>query len=74
MAIEQITHWAIRLDRADFSFYQLRGYAYLKKGLPGPARDEYNKALSLNPDAKNKKEIEQALKELGPDVRNMKMQ
>ena len=54
--------------------YQGRGLAYLKKGLPGPARDDYDKALSLNPDADSRKEIEKALETLGPDPRKMRMQ
>ena len=43
--------------------------------LPATASvDDYNKAVSLNPDADNKKAIEEALKDLGPDFRNTKMQ
>ena len=55
-------------------YYQNRGFAYLKKGITGLARDDYNKALSLNPDADNKKAIEEALKDMGPDLRSVKMQ
>ena len=65
---------AIQLNHAEFSYYQNRGFAYLKKGDVNHARADYNLALALNPDAKHKKDIEQALKDLGPDFRNMKMQ
>lgn len=65
---------AIKLAPESASGYQGRALAYLKKGITGLARDDYNKALSLNPDADNRNEIEKALKELGPDYRNMKAQ
>ena len=65
---------AVRLAPDSSKSYENRAEVYRKKGLPGPARDDLNKALSLNPDAKSRKGIEKALKELGPDVRNMKMQ
>ena len=65
---------AIKLAPESASGYQGRALAYLKKGITGLARDDYNKALSLNPDADSRNEIEKALKELGPDYRNMKAQ
>jgi tetratricopeptide (TPR) repeat protein len=65
---------AIKLAPESFGSYQGRALAYFKKGITGLARDDYNKALSLNPDADSRKEIEKALKDLGPDIRNMKAQ
>jgi len=72
-AIEDLDE-AIRLAPAASSHYQNRGFAYLKKGDKNHARDDYNKALSLNPGAENKKEIEAALKDIGPDYRSEKLQ
>ena len=63
---------AVRLAPDSFKSYENRAEAYLRKGITGLARDDLNKALSLDPDADSRKEIEKALKELGPDFRNMK--
>jgi hypothetical protein len=48
-----------------------RAYLYDEMGRGGAARDDFNKILELDP---SNKDAPKALKRMGPDVRNMRMQ
>ena len=51
--------------------YRYRAYLYDKLGRGGAARDDFNRILELDPD---NKDAAKALKRMGPDIRQMKVQ
>ena len=51
--------------------YRYRAYLYDELGRGGAARDDFNPILELDPD---NKDAAKALKRMGPDIRQMKVQ
>ena len=62
---------AIELDPKSVTAYRYRAYLYYKLGRGGAARDDFNRIIELDPDDKD---AAKALKRMGPDIRQMKVQ
>ena len=62
---------AIELDPKSVTAYRYRAYLYYKLGRGGAARDDFNRILELDPDDKD---AAKALKRMGPDLRQMRVQ
>ena len=62
---------AIELDPKSVVAYRYRAYLYDELGRGGAARDDCNGILELDPD---NKDAAKALKRMGPDIRQMKVQ
>ena len=59
------------LDPKSVVAYRYRAYLYDELGRGGAARDDFNPILELDPD---NKDAAKALKRMGPDIRQMKVQ
>jgi tetratricopeptide (TPR) repeat protein len=58
---------AIRLEHKNVQVYTGRAISYQKKGDIARAKVDYEKALSLDPDAETSKDVQAALDALGHD-------